>query len=114
MFALKKKSLKLDMQITSVQEKRNALMWQIRGWRGLQLLYMPGVATPLQAPEDNAEDNDLETAETVPLFLPSNLDPARHERICLHHVAEHERLLPLGARGPGNQQKHLEYIAGSG
>ena len=22
--------------------------------------------------------------------------------------------LPLGARGPGNQQKHLEYIAGSG
>ena len=23
-------------------------------------------------------------------------------------------LLPLGARGPGNQQKHLEYIAGSG
>ena len=23
-------------------------------------------------------------------------------------------LLALGARGPGNQQKHLEYIAGSG
>ena len=95
MFALKKKSLKSDMQIASVQEKCNALMWQIKKWQGLQLLYMPGVTTPLQAPEDNTKDNDLKTTETVPLFLPSNLDPARRERICLHHVAEHEQLLHM-------------------
>ena len=25
-----------------------------------------------------------------------------------------DHLLSLGARGPGNQRKHLEYIAGSG
>ena len=54
---------------------------------------MPGAAAnPLQPSEDNAEDN-VETAEAVPLLLPSSLDPGRRERICLQQVAEHERML---------------------
>ena len=34
----------------------------------------------------------------------------------LNHLQDNMRLTAhtLGARGPGNQQKHLEYIAGSG
>jgi hypothetical protein len=71
-------------------------MRQVKKWQGLQLIYMPGVVVaPLQAPEDDAEDNNIEKAETVPLLLPSSLDPARRERICLHQVAEHERLLRM-------------------
>ena len=55
---------------------------------------MPGVATaPLQASEDSADDNDVETAENVPLLLPSSLDSESRQRICLHRVAEHEHLL---------------------
>ena len=69
-------------------------MRQIKKWQGLQLIYMPGVvATPLQISEDDAEDNDVEMAETIPLLLPSSLDAESRERICPQQVAEHERLL---------------------
>jgi hypothetical protein len=69
-------------------------MRRVKKWRQLQFVYMPGaIATPLQLPEDNAEDNDIRTAETEPLLLPSSLDPVRRERVCLHQVTEHERLL---------------------
>ena len=55
---------------------------------------MPGAIVPLlHTSEDNAEDNDTKTAETVPLLLPSSLDPRTHERICLQRVADHEQLL---------------------
>lgn len=71
-------------------------MRHIKKWQELQLTYMPGVAVAsLQAPEDNAEDNNAELAETVPLLLPSSLDLERREKICLHQVAEHERLLRM-------------------
>ena len=65
-------------------------MRQIRKWRVLQLVYMPGVIVPLlQVLEDNAED-DIETAETVSLHLPSSLDPGQHKDVRLQQVAEHE------------------------
>ena len=84
------------MKLASIQEKRNALMRRIKKWRELQLIYMPGAIAPLlHTSEDNAEDNDTETAETVPLLLPSSLDPRTHERICLQRVADHERLLRM-------------------
>jgi len=55
---------------------------------------MPGaIIHPSHMPEDNVEDT--ETAENVPLFLPSNLDSERREKICLQQVAEHERLLRM-------------------
>jgi hypothetical protein len=69
-------------------------MRRVKKWQQLQFVYMPGaIATPLQLPEDNAEDNDIRTAEAEPLLLPSSLDPVRCERVCLHQVTEHERLL---------------------
>ena len=71
-------------------------MRQIKRWQDLQLVYMPGViVTPLRAPEDNAEDGDAETAETIPLCLPSSLDPEQRKRACLPQVAEHEQLLRM-------------------
>jgi len=82
------------MQMASTQEKRNTLMRQINKWRELQLTYMPGaVIPPSHTPEDNVED--AETAENVPLVLPSNLDSERRDKICLHQVAEHEQLLRM-------------------
>lgn len=93
---VEKKSPTSDHQIASIQEKRNALMRKIKQWRELQFIYMPGaVTTPLRLPEDSAEDNDIETAETVPLLLPSSLDPASRERVCRHQIAEHERLFRM-------------------
>jgi hypothetical protein len=55
---------------------------------------MPGVTvTSAQPPEDDTQGNDDKPAETVPLLLPLSLDPETRARICLHKVAEHERLL---------------------
>ena len=70
-------------------------MRKIKKWRELQLVYMPGVAAALlQVPQgDVEEDNEVEIAETVPLFLPSGLDSESRARDCLHRVAEYERLL---------------------
>jgi len=69
-------------------------MRQIGRWRELQLVYMPGVIDPPQISDDDTEDN-VETAENMPLLLPSSLDPGKRERICLQRVAEHERLLRM-------------------
>ena len=93
---IKKKAPKSDHQIASVQERRNAIMWEIKKWQEVQLVYMPGVvATPFRAPEDDAEDNDIEAAESVPLVLPSSLDSESRGRVCLQNVASHEQLFRL-------------------
>lgn len=71
-------------------------MRQIHKWRELQLVCMPGAIVHLpHTSEDDVEGNDVETAETVPLFLPSSLDPGRRKVICLQQVAEHEQLLRM-------------------
>lgn len=71
-------------------------MRQIKRWQRLQLVYMPGAnIPPLHIPEDDAEDNDVETAETVPLLLPSSLDAEQRKKICLQQVVDHERLLRM-------------------
>jgi hypothetical protein len=57
---------------------------------------MPGVIVPpLHISGDDAEDDDDEMAENIPLLLPSSLDSERRERVCLQQVAEHEQLLRM-------------------
>lgn len=71
-------------------------MRQIKKWQELQLIYMPGIIpTTIQVSGDNVEDNNVETAETTPLLLPSSLSSESCGRICLQQVAKHERLLHL-------------------
>lgn len=66
-------------------------MRQIKKWQKLQIVYMPGIlATLFQASDDNTQDNDVETAENVPLLLPSSLDSESRKRICLQRVEEYE------------------------
>ena len=38
----------------------------------------------------------------------------RRKDLIVVHSLNLGEAFPLGVRGPGNQQKHLEYIAGSG
>ena len=72
------------------------LMRRIEKWRGLQLIYMPGVTVPpLYISEDSIEEDNTKAAESVPLLLPSSLDPKTRQRICLQQVAEHEQLLRM-------------------
>lgn len=94
--AIRNKPQKSDAQIASTQEKRNSLLRRIQKWRELQLVYMPGVTVvPLSTSEDDAEDDNAEAAEDIPLLLPSGLDTERRERVCLPQVAEQERLLRM-------------------
>ena len=72
-------------------------MRRIRGWQQVQRVYMPGAASPFFPTHDADQDDtgDLEMAKNVPLVLPSEVDPARRDAICLHQVAEYERQLRL-------------------
>lgn len=85
------------MQKASIQEKRNILMRQIRRWQQVQLVYMPGAATLSIPAHDHHEDDakDLEMAEKIPLTLPSKVESALRNAICLHQVAEYEQQLRI-------------------
>lgn len=74
-------------------------MRQIRRWRQAQSVYMPG-AVPLSFPthEREADDDDaidLELPENIPLVLPSAVQSARRDAVCLHQVSEYEHQLRL-------------------
>jgi hypothetical protein len=90
-------SIKSDTQKAFIQEKRNVLLRQIRRWQQVQLVYMPGAAAPsLPTHDDGADEDDTgdsEVAENIPLVLPSELEPARRDTVCLHRVAEYEQEL---------------------
>jgi hypothetical protein len=74
-------------------------MRQIRKWQQAQFVYMPGaVAPPLPTHEGGTDNNDADDptlTEQVPLILPSTVDPARRDIICLHRVSEYEQQLRL-------------------
>jgi len=99
-FASKKKSAKSGTQKASLQEKRNVLTGQIKRWRELQLLYMPGaVAPPPLTREDNTDENNDENVEDMSLVLPSALKPVERLAICRHRVAELEQQFRLAQLG---------------
>lgn len=90
-----KKPTKTNTQKASLQEKRNALAIQVKRWRQLQLVYMPGVSASSLPTYDNDTDENEEKAEDTPLILPSDLEPTQRSAICQHRVAEHEERFRL-------------------
>lgn len=58
---------------------------------------MPGATILSLATHDTDENDpeDLELAEKIPLVLPSQVEAARRNALCLHQVAEYERQLRL-------------------
>ncbi|KAF9554491.1 hypothetical protein CPC08DRAFT_737663 [Agrocybe pediades] len=81
--ALQLKNVKTSKVLATLQERRNALMRQIRTWREAQLAYIPHVASLIISgplPTEGDVDNDTTSAgssnvlaEDIPLFLPSAL-----------------------------------------
>jgi hypothetical protein len=79
-----------DGQKATLLENRAALLHHIEKWRRLQAVYMPG------ALDTNTTDTDPSPkvkAESVRLWLPSQLDVEDRDRICLGGVVNSEREL---------------------
>lgn len=93
--SLTAKSTKTNTQKASAQEKRNAFASQVKRWRQLQLVYMPGASTSSLPTYDNDTDENDEIPQDAPLILPSDLEPAQRSAICRHQVAEHEEQFRL-------------------
>ena len=79
-----------DGQKATLLENRTALLYQIEKWRQIQMIYMPGVL--------DVDANDLETspqvkAESIILWLPSQLDARDQDTICLGGIVSIEKEL---------------------
>ena len=89
------KGRKTNKQLADLQEKRNALLVQIRNWREVQLVYTPHVASLIshaQPPETNA-DPVKTLPETIPLFMPSTMPPQLRALPELKKICQLERRL---------------------
>ncbi len=58
-----------DLQRAKVLERQNALQRRIDGWRAIQQLFVPAVATLITQPDDA---DDIALPQNLPLFLPSS------------------------------------------
>ena len=79
-------------QKAALLEKRGVLLHQIEKWRQLQAVYMPGAldtSTPDQGSLPRVK------AESVKLWLPSQLDPQDRDLICLAGAVDCEKELRL-------------------
>lgn len=78
-----------DAQKAVLLERRTALLHQIDKWRELQAIYMPGVLN--MAPQE--ESISRAKAESIKLWVPSQLDAAEQNVLCSRGVVASEREL---------------------
>ena len=75
-------------------ERRGALLHQIKKWRELQAVYMPGV---LDASASDPESSRWAKAESIKLWLPSQLESAdERTSICMPGLINSEKDLRFG------------------
>ena len=79
--------MRSDGQKATLLENRATLFHQIEKWRQIQAVYMPGV---LDTDTTNQEPIQRVKAESVKLWLPSQLDPEDRDMICLGGVVNGE------------------------
>ena len=79
-----------DGQKATLLEKRGILLHKIEKWRQLQLVYMPG-ALDVGTPDPGSSPRVK--AESVKLWMPSQLDPKDRDSICLGGVVNSEKEL---------------------
>jgi len=79
-----------DGQKATLLEKQGVLLHKIEKWRQLQLVYMPG-ALDVGTPDPGSSPKVK--AESVKLWLPSQLDPKDRDSICLGGVVNSEKEL---------------------
>ena len=83
-----------DAQKAILFERRGALLHQVKKWRELQAIYMPGV---LETNVSSLESSQMEKAETIKLWLPSQLEDAdERTSICLPSLINSEKELRFG------------------
>ena len=80
-----------DAQKATLFERRGSLLHQIKKWRKLQAIYMPGVL------DINADSSQSEKAESMKLWLPSQVeDPDERASLCVPGIIGSERELRFG------------------
>ena len=83
-----------DAQKAILFERRGALFHQIKKWRELQAIYMPGV---LDIGASDPESSRKEKAESIKLWLPSQLDnTGERATLCVAGVINSEKELRFG------------------
>jgi len=80
-----------NAQKAALLERRNAILHQIRKWRELQAVYMPGVSAAAET-----GPSPREKAESIKLWLPSHLDMAERDSLCSGGVVASEREFRFG------------------
>ena len=80
-----------NAQKAALLERRNALLHQIRKWRELQAVYMPGVSDATET-----GPSPREKAESIKLWLPSHLEVAERDSLCSGGVVTSEREFRFG------------------
>ena len=81
-------------QKANLLERRGVLLRRIKKWRRLQAVYMPG-ALDID-PSDPGSLPSRAKAESVKLWLPSQLDPEDRNSICSEGVVKSEKELRFG------------------
>ena len=93
-----------DGQKAALLEKRGTLLHHIEQWRKLQAIYMPGVLDTDAADAANTDADDAANAdgpessqrakaESITLWLPSELDKEDREKICSLSLVNNEKQL---------------------
>lgn len=95
------------LQLTKMQERKNALWRKIKTWTVVQHLYMPTVSVMRARDDHDASDKTAERPpQDLPLYLPSSLPPRTQ---CEHKLLQYEFRLQeaQGYEALENVHQHL-------
>ena len=90
MLSTSAEKMRSNSQKATLLERRGVLLHQIEKWRQLQAVYMPGA---LDAGTSDPGSSPRAKAESVKLWLPSQLDVEDRDSICLGGVVNSEKEL---------------------
>ena len=84
--------MQTNTQKATLLEKRGVLLHQIEKWRQLQAVYMPGL---LNAGTNDPGSSQRVKAESIKLWLPSQVDAEDRDSICFGGVVDGEKEIRL-------------------
>ena len=90
MLSTSAKKTRSDSQKATLLKKRGILLHQIEKWHQLQAVYMPGA---IDASTSNPDSSHRVKAESIKLWLPSQLDAKDRDSLCLRGIVNNEKEL---------------------
>ena len=90
MLSTSAKKTRSDSQKATLLKKRGILLHQIEKWHQLQAVYMPGA---IDASTSNPDSSHRVKAESIKLWLPSQLDAEDRDSLCLRGIVNNEKEL---------------------